>query len=506
MSHRKVCFSLGIVLLFFMIQTADRSASETKLGVFSDDRTSYFFSDPDHFCKSPCFLDLGVNDWFIFISEKNVPAGDSSENEMGIDIGIVHNPDLTQPFVIDLLEGKRKPQHVQKMLSRNGDYRVVLNVDTLETQENWTNTENEKIVGFVISPNRVYSLLQTELINPKDELSNPERKIYLRKFNRSQDQNQTADYLIPLSSPPGFKGEIKSFSKNSDWFLIEYDKVRSVSPEYGAPTFYRVIKSDDPDIYFDVGYDEEFAYCMWNHFYPWLFCASISHYAVYELKEDKIEHFSYSRDTYPPVLKIFSIDWISKFVHFGSFTDYDDDAEDFELYDIETGRLALELKGKELFHYSPDEDLMITSRNIDRENNTLVYKLFFYRGFDYEGEKELVSSFKISYESGDLFVDELKDLYNFMLNFERPQITEEDLLAKVNLTYDPELRYSLAGDFLRVSTPFELFEEKLKNEPIKNFVEQYLKEKMTRSQSSPDSIRLNSITDYYFFPKPETQE
>ena len=126
-------------------------------------------------------------------------------------------------------------------------------------------------------------------------------------------------------------------------------------------------------------------------------------------------------------------------------------------------------------------------------------RLFFYNKFTLVGEKLFVSHNKIRTNFSDSDVPNLFSAFNFLLTQKSYTIYEDDVLAQLGIDFDPNREYRWTGDFIQVSSN----RKNIESEP---YLETIGRLKVFLPNFSPDNIILNSISDYYFFPKPEVQE
>lgn len=205
-----------------------------------------------------------------------------------------------------------------------------------------------------------------------------------------------------------------------------------------------------------------------------------------------------------PIRNGFAIDWFEDFIApVSSFRT--------SLYDPFTGQLSHQLEGTHFFLYSPVEKLLITSESIiPRKYIESLYehKLYFYdKNLELQGSKTYIYYPDSKIDRFNQVPPQLSGLYDFLLSYPSQELDDLCLFDRFGIDYKPERKYLLIGDWLVVVT----FPEPLTNYPDLEWVNE-LFERHKQSSSCVEVFGcknedlVNTIVEYYYFPKPEVQE
>lgn len=379
----------------------------------------------------------------------------------------------------------------------------------------WNDTDDEQLYDISLSPDRRHYVLGTEKkkIAATQDYIELQHQLYfgnlisLGNGYANFEKNRT---LLPLN--PLQRGVSRGFSADSEWLLLEIrNKKPNESGEIAESYDYKIINTTDFDLEYDIISDDRVSFCWWSPIKTLLFCnrnaGMTNELSIIELENGQFNSYTYPNKNLPTRAGL-GIRWIDDYLY--SSIPY---SRSLDLHDPRTGELARQLKGEHIFLYSPKENLLITVEQVERNLDYSIKALHFYRDLEYEGSKEYIFNYanKNEIETKRDTVESLSGIYNFLLNFPNERISTSDLLNFFGIRQEPNQNYLLYGDWLVVPKHPKLFQENDQFERFEHIYGLLISDKTYRNTlhlglDYEDTYMINSITDYYFFPKPEFQE
>ncbi len=478
----------------------------------------HVFSSLNDHCEAPCEINLNGERKIVLLSEQSSLLSRPKVECQAMDFGIVHLPSRNVPSSIEVPFPIRSKDYRLGVFCDNNfdtDCSVITDQEKGSFKKIWKNSDypDEDVIDIILAPDRKHYLIITEHHAFQKNVFTS--KILIRLGNVIDSESQLIQ--IPPEGQFSFATpwldtrkydyffENKNsgwFSGDSMWFSIPYCIMAGKFP-LDQNCFTRIINVQNPTIFHDLDSGSEPYHCNWHGERPWLLCRASDEINVAKLVGNDLTVYRHAV-TQIQVRIGYLIDWFGDFIApVGSGRT--------SLYDPVTGQLARQLEGNHVFLYSPAEKLLITSGNstlLENSKKREEKPLFFYdENLELQGSKKYVYDRDSKLIFFEPVPSQLSGLYDFLLSHPSQEIDDFLIVNHFGLDYEPERKYVLMGNWLAVVTFPEPFMNYPNFEMVKEIFNVYKKPCYCSGAIGCNNESLvNSISDYYFFPKPEVQE